>query len=775
MISKSIKEWAEDFGVDKNSLISKMRERSHEIDIDEESLVGRDEIESLLKDANIGKGVIEKRISATVIRRRRKKTEPLKKAVEEEEAGPVREEMPHVEPDKVVKEEIPIKGELKSTVEPGVKKEIVEPKVEEVSPKVIREVEITPSQRPGRKKVYGKKEDVLKRKEILREREKLAKIRLKKKKESPEAEAKPAKKTIKMSEVISVAELAKRMGIKANEVIKALMGLGMVATINQYIDIDAATLVAGEFGFEVEGTTLQVSDLIGEVEDKPEDLKPRSPVVTVMGHVDHGKTSLLDAIRKTNVTKGEKGGITQHIGAYNVHLDKGDITFLDTPGHEAFTAMRARGASITDIVVLVVAANDGVMPQTVEAINHAKAASVPIIVAINKIDLPDANPDRVRNELSEYGLVPEEWGGDTIFVEVSAKKNIGIVELLEYILLQSEVLELKANPNKPARGTIIESKLDKGRGPVATVLIQDGTLKLGDIFVTGIHSGKVRAMISDWGERIKSAGPSIPVEVVGLTGVPDAGDPFNVVKDEAVAKKIAEMRLAKDREKELARTSKVSLDDLYDKIKRGDVKELNIIVKGDVQGSVGAVVDALNKLEHEDVKIQVIHSNVGGVSENDVMLAAASNAIIIGFNVRAEAKAKELAEKEGVDIKFYSVIYDLVDDVKKAIEGLLEPTFMEEVVGTAEVREVFNIPKVGAIAGCYVNKGKILRGSNVRLIRDSVVVYEGKVSSLRRFKEDVKEVASGFECGIGIERYNDIKVGDVIEAYVLEKIERRLS
>ncbi len=436
--------------------------------------------------------------------------------------------------------------------------------------------------------------------------------------------------------------------------------------------------------------------------------------------------------------------------------------------------MRARGAKVTDIVVLVVAADDGVMPQTVEAINHAKAANVPIVVAINKIDLPDANPDRVKQALTEYGLVPEEWGGDTIFVEVSAKKGIGIRDLLEYILLQAEVLDLKANPDKPAKGTIIESKLEKGRGPVATVLVQEGTLKVGDVCVAGLYSGRVRALINERGERVKEAGPSIPVEVLGLSGVPEAGDSFHVVKDEVVAKKIVEIRLAKQREKDLAKTSKVSLKDLYERIEKGDIKGLNVIVKGDVQGSVEAVVEALKKLGTEKVQVQVIHSSVGGVSENDVMLASASNAIIIGFNVRAEAKARDLAEREGVDMRFYSIIYDLVDDVKKAMEGLLEPTYKEEFIGMAEVRQIFNIPKVGVVAGCYVTRGKITRNSNVRVLRDSIVVYEGKIGSLKRFKEDVREVSSGYECGLTIENYRDIKVGDVIEAYTLEKVASKL-
>lgn len=755
-----IKRFAKRFGISEDQLLRRLEEAGV---ADRISSLEEEEIEKILKEETLEDRVIEKRIKPTVIRRRKKGLKPKSEEKRLEVKEKIKEKVKEVRP----------KEEVRKEAKPS--KRVVEFKAEEVAPKVIREIEVSAPERPGKKRfVEKRKEEVIKRKDILEEKEQLHKIQPRKKKKEEQVAPAPTKRVIKMAEVISVGELAKRMGIKASEIIKRLMDLGIVATINQYIDIDAATLVAGEFGYEVEGTGLQVDDLIGEVEDRPEDLRPRPPVVTVMGHVDHGKTSLLDAIRKTNVTSGEAGGITQHIGAYHVHLEKGDITFLDTPGHEAFTAMRARGARVTDIVVLVVAADDGVMPQTVEAINHARAAKVPIVVAINKIDLPNANPDRVKQALTEYGLVPEEWGGDTIFVEVSAKKGIGIKDLLEYILLQAEVLELKANPNKPAKGVIIESKLERGRGPVATVLVQEGTLMVGDVCVAGVHSGRVRGLINEKGERVKEAGPSIPVEVLGLSGVPEAGDSFNVVKDEAVAKKIVELRLAKQKEKELAKTSKVSLKDLYEKIERGDIKELNVIVKGDVQGSVEAVVEALKKLSTDRVKVQVIHSGIGGVSENDVMLASASNAIIIGFNVRAEVKARNLAEREGVDLRFYSIIYDLVDDVKKAMEGLLEPTYKEEFLGMAEVRQVFNIPKVGVVAGCYVTKGKITRNSNVRIIRDNIVVYDGKVASLKRFKEDVREVASGYECGVAIENYRDIKVGDVIEAYTLEKVATKL-
>jgi len=588
------------------------------------------------------------------------------------------------------------------------------------------------------------------------------------------AAVKPAKKLVKIEGVISLGELAHRMGVKASEVIKKLFSMGTAATINQILDFETALIIGNEFEYEIENTEVSLESLTEREEDNPEDLKPKPPIVTIMGHVDHGKTSLLDAIRKTNVTAGEAGGITQHIGAYEVSLEKGKVVFLDTPGHEAFTQLRARGAKVTDIVVLVVAADDGVMPQTIEAINHAKAAKVPIVVAINKIDKPNADPLKVKQALTEYSLVPEEWGGDTLFAEVSAKKNVGIKELLELILLQSEILELKVNPSKKARGTIIESKLDKGRGPIATVLIQEGTLKIGDNFVTGTISGRIRAMINYKGQRITKAAPSTPVEVFGLSTVPDAGNLFIVVDDERKAKHIAALRMLKSREFELAKTSRLSLEELYTKIQAGDVKELNIVLKADVQGSAEALQESLTKLSTSAVKLNVIHSSVGGVTESDVMLAAASNAIIIGFNVRPEVKASILAEKEKVDVRFYTIIYEAVDDVKKAMEGLLAPTVKEKIIGRAEVRNTFNIPKAGTIAGCMVLDGKVLRNTFVRLLRDNIVVHQGKIGSLKRFKEDAKEVQFGYECGIGIENYNDIKNGDIIEVYVLEQTVTRL-
>ena len=585
---------------------------------------------------------------------------------------------------------------------------------------------------------------------------------------------KAIKRIIKISESISVGELAKRLGIKANDLIKSLMKMGMMVTINHQLDYDTAVILASEYDYEVENVAVDLDEILESTIDAPETLEKRPPVVTIMGHVDHGKTSLLDAIRQANVIAGEAGGITQHIGAYDVELNGRKITFLDTPGHEAFTAMRARGAKVTDIVVLVVAADDGVMPQTKEAINHSKAAGVPIIVAINKIDKPGAKPEKVKQELTEQGIVSSEWGGDVTMVEVSAKQRLNLDGLLEMILLQADLMELTANPNKLAKGTIVEGKLDKGRGPVATVLVQEGTVRTGDYCVVGVHSGRVRAMQNDRGEKVTEAGPSMPVELVGLSGVPDAGDIFVAMKDEKQAKEIATLRQIKQREVEFAKHTKLSLEDLYKRIQSGEVKDLNVVVKGDVQGSVEAVSESLRKLATDAVRLNVIHSAVGAVTETDVNLAAASNAIIIGFNVRPEVKAQGHAEREGVDIRLYSIIYDAVEDVKKAMEGLLDPTFKEKFLGRVEIRDVFSVPKFGNVAGCYVLDGKMVRNAQVRLLRDNVVVYEGKMSSLRRFKDDVKEVASAYECGIGLENYHDIKVGDIIEAFEMEKIATKL-
>ncbi|WP_305042999.1 translation initiation factor IF-2 [Geoalkalibacter sp.] len=593
--------------------------------------------------------------------------------------------------------------------------------------------------------------------------------------------SKAIKRVIRISDSITVGELAKRMGIKANEIIRELMRQGSMVTINHPLDFETAALLASEYSYEIENVAFDEATILDAVtpikegeETVPEELEGRPPVVTVMGHVDHGKTSLLDAIRTTNVTAGEAGGITQHIGAYYVELDGRKITFLDTPGHEAFTAMRARGAKATDIVVLVVAADDGVMPQTKEAINHAKAAGVPIVVAINKIDKPDANPERVKQELTEFALVPEEWGGETIFAEVSAKQRLNIDTLLEMVLLQAEVLELKASPQKRGRGIIVEARLDKGRGPVATVLVQDGTLRIGDPIVSGVHFGRVRSMVDDRGNRVDEAGPSMPVEVTGLSGVPDAGDLLYAVEDEKKAKDVAQHRQQKVRETELAKTSKISLEQLFAKIQEGDVKELKVVIKGDVQGSVEAVKDALVKLSTDACRLVVIHTGVGGIIESDINLASASDAVVLGFNVRPEPKAATLAENEGVDIRLYNIIYDAVADIKNAMEGLLAPTLKEKGLGRAEVRETFSVPKVGLIAGCYVLDGKIVRNAKARLVRDSVVVWEGKLSSLRRFKDDVREVAAGYECGISLENFNDLKVGDIIEAYEVEAIKTLL-
>jgi translation initiation factor IF-2 len=580
---------------------------------------------------------------------------------------------------------------------------------------------------------------------------------------------KASKRVVKIEEVVTVGELAHRMGIKAGEAIKKLIEMGMPSTLNQLLDADTARLLAQEYEYEVENVAPEVESLIDQEKDREEDLVPRPPVVTIMGHVDHGKTSLLDAIRASHIIDSEAGGITQHIGAYEVEHQDRSLVMLDTPGHEAFTSMRARGAQVTDIVILVVAADDGVMPQTVEAIDHAKAAKVPIVVAVNKIDKPGAQPDRIRQQLSEHGLVPEEWGGTTLYANISAKKKTGIDGLLELVLLQADILELKANPSKMARGTVIESRLDKGKGAVATVLVQEGTLRVGDPLVTGNHFGRVRSLTDSKGKRLAACPPGRPVEIQGINGLPAAGQKFAVLKDERTARQIATHRLEKYRERAVARP-KFSLDELHRRIEQGEIKEFNIVCKSDVQGSLEALHFSLNKLPSEKVKVHVIHAGVGGISESDVMLASASTAVVIGFNVRAEPKAAELAERERVDLRLYSVIYEVVEDIRKAMEGLLEPSFREMSQGRAEVRNTFHISRIGTIAGCYVLSGKISRNSNVRLLRDNVVVHDGKLASLKRFKDDVREVVEGYECGIGLEGFNDIKVGDQIEAYVMEKV-----
>ncbi|ATD80039.1 MULTISPECIES: translation initiation factor IF-2 [Desulfovibrio] len=578
---------------------------------------------------------------------------------------------------------------------------------------------------------------------------------------------KAAKRKIRVTEAIRVADMAHQMGLKANEIIKVLFGLGVMATINQALDFDTATLVASEFGYEVEKAGFSEDDYLTPKEvDAPETLKPRPPVVTIMGHVDHGKTSLLDAIRKSNVTSGEAGGITQHIGAYHVKTKRGEIVFLDTPGHEAFTAMRARGAQVTDLVILVVAADDGVMEQTREAINHARAAGVPIMVAVNKMDKPSADPDRVLRELAELGLQAEEWGGDTIVAKVAAKTRMGLDDLLEMVALQSEIMELKANPDKAAKGHIVEAKLDKGRGPVATVLIQEGTLRQGDSFVCGPFSGRVRALMNDQGKKVKEAGPSLPVEVQGFEGVPEAGEEFFVVSDEKLARRIADSRAIKQRERELASESRVTLETFLSQRKSDqETLTLNLVLKSDVQGSLEAITEALLKQSTDKVRINVVHGGTGAITESDILLASASQAIIIGFNVRPTAKIKDVAEHENVDIRFYEIIYKLVDDIKSAMAGLLAPVQREVYLGQAEVRDTFSVPKIGLIAGSYVADGKIARNAGVRLLRDGVVVYTGKISSLKRFKDDAREVVKGNECGVGLENFNDVKIGDIIEAF----------
>ncbi|MGO0122987.1 translation initiation factor IF-2 [Desulfothermobacter acidiphilus] len=602
-----------------------------------------------------------------------------------------------------------------------------------------------------------------------------SKLVLRRPKEAEKVE-KPSPRVIQIAETITVKELAEKMQRRAAELIKKLMDMGMLVTINQEIDAETAAILAHEFGCEVEvKPAFDVESLLSEEpETDPARLKPRPPIVTVMGHVDHGKTTLLDAIREARVAATEAGGITQHIGAYQVEKGGRKITFIDTPGHEAFTAMRARGAKVTDVAVLVVAADDGVKPQTVEAINHARAAGVPIVVAINKMDKPEANPDRVKTQLAELGLVPEEWGGDTIFVPVSALKRQGIDELLEMILLMADMLELKANPDRPARGTIIESRLDRGRGPVATAIVLNGTLKVGDTLVAGTQYARVRAMIDDRGRKLSAAGPSTPVEVLGFSDVPEAGEIF-VVLEERLAKQVAEKRLAKRQAEEAQARAKMLLEDVYQRIKEGQIRELALIVKADVQGSLEAITRALSQLGTEEVGVNIIHAGVGAITETDIMLASASGAIIIGFNVRPDVNARKALEKEQVDVRLYQVIYDAIKDVKAALSGLLEPEYREVLLGRAEVRKTFQVSRLGTIAGCYVKEGKITRDAQVRVVRDGVVLHTGKISSLKRFKEDVKEVAQGFECGLMIENYNDVQEGDELEFFTMEAIQRALD
>lgn len=777
------------------------------------------------------KEIIEKRVKPTVIRRRvrtlevKVETPPpplavvelevvkeeIPKAKEKEEKAEPEEPTVSVEAKAEGREALPPRpveavqrqAAVKEAVEgAGVKKETAEqqskePPLKKVEVKLQEKEELLERERLGplaKKKGFIKKRKRIEERTLVEEegegekvegkeappsfrpfRPMKRKVVLKTSKKTEVTVPKPIKRIIRIAEVIAVGDLAKRMGVKGGELIKKLMEMGVLVNINQLIDADVASLVASEFGYEVEKVSLERQELLERKEDLPEQLKPRPPVVTIMGHVDHGKTMLLDSIRKTNVMGGEAGGITQHIGAYDVQLENGHVVFIDTPGHEAFTAMRARGAQVTDVVVLVVAADDGMMPQTKEAIDHARAAKVPIVVAINKIDKPTANPEKVKKDLSEYGLVPEQWGGNTLFAEVSAKQKTGIKELLDSILLQAEVLELRANPDKPARGVIIESKLDKGRGPVATLMVQEGTLKIGDAFIAGSHYGRVRAMRNDKGQKIEEAHLSIPMEVVGFTDIPEAGETFIVVSEERMAKQISLYRQEKIREKELSKLSKVSLEELYDKIKKGEVKELNVIIKADVQGSIEAVKEALKKLSTDAVKVNILHDAVGGITETDVNLASASNAIIIGFNVRPGPKAQILADQEHVDVRTYSVIYDAITDIKNALEGLLEPTYKEHILGRAQVIQIFNVRKLGTVGGSLVTDGKVVRGSHARLLRDNVVVYDGRIGSLKRFKDDMKDCSQGLECGIGIENFNDIKLGDVIESYEMEEVQTRLT
>ena len=585
--------------------------------------------------------------------------------------------------------------------------------------------------------------------------------------------AKKQQLKVSIPDEINVGELASRMKKTAVEVIKQLIKLGVMASVSDVIDYDTAALVAMELGCKVEHeVVVTVEDrLIDDHVDTEDELVPRAPVVVVMGHVDHGKTSLLDRIRSANVVAGEAGGITQHIGAYRVMVNGSPVTFLDTPGHEAFTTMRARGAMVTDIAILVVAADDGIMPQTIESINHAKAAGTPIVVAINKMDLPGANPDRIKQDLTKYDLVPEEWGGDTIVCPISAKTGAGVKELLENLVLQAEIMELKANPNRPARGTVVEARLDKGRGPIMTVLVQNGTLHTGDIIIAGTAVGRVRVMTNDRGERITDAGPSVPVEIAGMSEVPSAGDVFNAVADERMARALAEERLAAQRSAAAAGAGKkVSLEDLFARIQEGDLKDFNIIVKADVQGSAEAVKTSLEKLSNEEVRVRVIHSGVGAINESDVMLASTSNAVIVGFNVRPDNAARDSAERSKVELRMYRVIYDCINDVEAAMKGMLAPKFHEVIIGHAKVRQTFRVSKVGTVCGCYVQDGKIQRNCSVRVNRDNIVIFEGELASLRRFKDDVKEVSAGYECGMQVEKFNDIKEGDVIECFVNEQL-----
>jgi len=769
--------------------IQKKAAKKAEIEVGEEE-IKKDEAESVLKEKEITPPSIEaeplqeKPVTGEKAKEKKKEKKAKKKAtyqpakiIKRAEEGPLREILTKK---KIEKE----KPAIAPTEEPKKRETdqlILEEKKEKPGKKKKEKKKVSEADAMKKGTIKHRKIEIFEKADLYEGRS----TRVKDKKGGKKGKAvkqkqtelttpKAIKRRIKVQELVTLSELAKAMGTKAIQLIKKLLESGVTANINQTIDFDTASLVADEFGYELELDRFEMEREIEETEDKPEDLLPRPPVVTIMGHVDHGKTSLLDYIRHSNIIGGEAGGITQHIGAYFVNTEGGDITFLDTPGHEAFTSMRARGAQVTDIIVLVVAADDGVMPQTREAVNHAKAAKIPIIVAINKIDKGNANPDKVRRELAELELVSEEWGGDTLFGHLSAKTGQGVDELLDLILLQAEMLELKANPNKMARGTIIEAKLDKSKGPVATVLIDGGSLKQSDFFICGGHYGKIRAMLNHRGQRMIHAGPSMPVEIYGISGVPMAGDQLVVVKDEKTAKQIIDYRQAQAKIKDMAGRDIVSLDDLYERIKEGAIKELNIIIKADVQGSLEALTDSLLKLSTEEVKLVIIHSSTGAITETDIMLASASGAIVMGFNVRANPRVIEIARKEKIDVRYYDVIYNAIEDIRLAMTGLLEPLIEEHVIGRADIKEIFRVPRIGTVGGCYVTSGHMERNARVRLLRDDVVIYDGNMASLRRFKEDVKEVATGYECGIGLENFQDVKPGDVVEAYKTEEVQAEL-
>jgi translation initiation factor IF-2 len=718
---------------------------------------------------------------------KKKKVEQAAKIIKGPEEGPLKDILARKAEKKgpAAKEQKPVEPKL----EPSkfVKVETVEPEPEKVKPKAGKKKKYFPQKEDEDLTPKGtfrhKKKEIYEKADLYQGRGprrkgkkgvKAAKDVAKKLKHTEITVPKAIKRRIRIQESVTVADLAKAMGIKAAELIKRILAFGATFSINQAMDFETASVVADDLGYELELDSFKEESLISETEDKLEDFEPRPPVVTIMGHVDHGKTSLLDYIRKSNIIGGESGGITQHIGAYYVKTEGGDIVFLDTPGHEAFTAMRARGSAVTDLIVLVVAADDGVMPQTKEAVNHGRAANIPIVVAVNKMDKPGADPEKVKRELAELDLTPEDWGGETIFGHISAKTGEGVDDLLGLILLQSEVLELKANPNKPARGTVIEARLDKSKGPVATVLIKTGTLTKGTYFVCGEHYGHVRAMNDHQGRKMKSAGPSMPVEIYGISGVPMAGDAFIAVDDEKTAKQVIEYRKAKSRKQEVVKKSLVSLDDLYERIKEGGIKELNIVLKADVQGSLEALSESLVKQSTGEVKLKIIHSATGAIAESDIMLASASGAIIIGFNVRANPRVAEIAARESVDIRYYDVIYNVINDIRLAMAGLLEPVYEEHVIGRVDIKEIFHVPKVGSVAGCIVTDGHVERNAHVRLLRDEVVVFDGKIASLRRFKEDAKEVQSGYECGIGLENFQDVKPGDVFEIYEVEEVKAEL-